>query len=127
MIIPPPSPRTCKCAQFSSPSLTQTKIGAALHIQFPDGAMVDCDLNVPTIPTSTPYDGRIDEVKRYLETYKPVGWMEEMGKLEGMTAAGASLHMIGQESWQVKMRQISRDTVLPRQVGGGHCTVFRDK
>ena len=88
---------------------------------------MDCDLNVPTIPTSTPYDGGIGEVQRFLETYKPVGWTEEMGKLEDMGAARASFHMIGQESWQVKMRQISRDTVLPRQVGGGHCTAFRAK
>ena len=120
MIIPPPSPRTCECAQFSSPSLTQTKIGAALHIQFPDGAMVDCDLNVPTIPTSTPYNGGILEVQSYLETRRQVGWLEERGKLEGMEDAGASLHMIGQDSWQVKLRQINRDTVLPRQVGRGH-------
>ena len=83
---------------------------------------MDCDLNVPTIPTSTPYDGSIGEVKRYLETHRPVGWIEEMGKLEDMTAASASPHMIGQDSWQVKMRQMNRDTVLPRQVGGGHCT-----
>ena len=88
---------------------------------------MDCDLNVPTIPTSTPYDGSIRKVQKYLETYQPVGWLEEMGKLEDMTAASLSPHMIGQESWQVKMRQISRDTVLPRQVGRGHCTVFRDK
>ena len=87
--------------------------------------MVDCDLNVPTIPTSTPYDGGIGEVQEYLETYKPVGWTEEMGKLETMTSAGASPHMIGQESWQVKLRQINRDTVLPRQVVGGHCTAVR--
>ena len=88
---------------------------------------MDCDLNVPTIPTSTPYDGRITEVQRYLETHRPIGWTEEMGKLEAMEAAAASFHMIVQESWQVKMRQISRDTVLPRQVAGGHCTAFRDK
>ena len=79
--------------------------------------MVDCDLNVPTIPTSTPYDGGIGEVERYLVKHRPVGWLEEMGKLEGMTAAGGS-YMIGQDSWQVKLRQINRDTVLPRQVGG---------
>ena len=82
--------------------------------------MVDCDLNVPTIPTSTPYDGGIGEVQRYLIIHKPVGWMEEMDKLEGMGAARVSFHMIGQDSWQVKLRQINRDTVLPRQVGGGH-------
>ena len=82
--------------------------------------MVDCDLNVPTIPTSTPYDGGIGEVARYLETHRPVGWLEEKGKLEDMRAAGGSYHMIGQDSWQVKLRKINRDTVLPRQVGGGH-------
>jgi hypothetical protein len=42
-----------------------------------------------------------------------------MGKLEDMAAALFSPHMIEQKSWQVKLRQINRDTVLPRQVGGG--------
>ena len=85
--------------------------------------MVDCDLNVPTIPTSTPYHGSIHEVKRYLEKHRPVGWIEEMGKLEAMEAAGGSYHMIGQESWQIKMRQINGDTVLPRQVCRQSCSL----
>merc|ERR1719264_268670 len=46
---------------------------------------------------------------------QPVGWIEEKSKLEDMTSAGNSSHLIGAESWQVKMRMINRDTVLPRQ------------
>ena len=37
-------------------------------------------------------------------------------QLENMSIAGASHHLIGADSWQVKMRMINRDTVLPRQV-----------
>ena len=56
-------------------------------------------------------------MENYLDRERPVGWLEELSKLENMTAAGASHHLIGQDSWQIKMRQINRDTVLPRQVG----------
>ena len=107
--------RTCNCQEFGSPSLTKTKIGAALHINFPDG-VVDCDLNVPTIPSSTPYDGSVGNVRKYLENKRPVDWLEESTKLEDMTSADKSPYMLGQEAWQVKMRLINRDTVLPRQV-----------
>ena len=56
-------------------------------------------------------------MKNYLVRERPVGWLEELSKLEDMAAASASPHLIGQDSWQIKMRQINRDTVLPRQVG----------
>ena len=47
---------------------------------------------------------------------RPVGWLEEFRKLEDMKSASNSIHLIEAESWQVKMRMINRDTVLPRQV-----------
>eukprot|EP00090_Calanus_glacialis_P042839 TRINITY_DN7592_c0_g1_i4.p1 TRINITY_DN7592_c0_g1~~TRINITY_DN7592_c0_g1_i4.p1 ORF type:complete len:1248 (+),score=293.70 TRINITY_DN7592_c0_g1_i4:101-3844(+) len=106
--------RTCNCQEFGSPSLTKTKIGAALHINFPDG-VVDCDLNVPTIPSSTSYDGSVGKARIYLEDKRPVDWLEESTKLEDMQVAEKSPYMLGQEAWQIKMRLINRDTVLPRQ------------
>ena len=75
------------------------------------------DRTPSTVPTTTPYDGDIYDVEKYLVRERPVGWLEERSKLEHMQAAGLSPHLIGQDSWQIKMRQINRDTVIPRQVG----------
>ena len=108
--------KTCDCKLFTSPSITKTKIGAALHIQFPDGSCVDCDLNVPTLPISTFYDGSIKKIQNYLDSERPVGWLEERSKLEDMQAVQGSAYNMGQDSWQVRMRTINQDTVLPRQV-----------
>ena len=116
--------KTCDCQEFTSPNVTITKIGAALHVQFPDGTTVDCDLNVPTIPTHTPYHGKLHEVKIFLSGEKPVGWLEEYSKLEDLAIANRSSYSIDTESWQVKMRKISRDIVLPRQVGATLCVRF---
>ena len=77
----------------------------------------DYDRTPATVPTTTPYDGGIWDVENYLVRERPVGWLEELSKLESMSAAGALPHLIGQDSWQIKMRQINRDTVIPRQVG----------
>ena len=108
--------KTCQCQEFTSPCLTMTKIGAALHLQFLDGSRVDCDINVPTIPTSTYFDGAVDKVQDYLERNKPVGWLEELSKLEDHHPAAAMPHLIEAQSWQVKMRRVNSHTVLPRQV-----------
>merc|ERR1712208_212761 len=103
--------RTCNCQEYTSPSLTITKIGVALHVKFAlkDGSYsyVDCDINIPTIPTSTRYDGAIKDVQIYLTIFQPVGWLEELSKLEELSVAGASFHLIGADSWQVKMRMIN--------------------
>ena len=92
----------------------------ALHVKFAlkDGSYsyVDCDINIPTIPTCTRFDGSRADVLKYLMKMQPVGWLEEFSKLENMSIAGASHHLIEVDSWQVKMRMINRDTVLPRQV-----------
>ena len=55
-------------------------------------------------------------MQKYLGKVQPVGWLEEMRKLEDMTSAQNYPHLIGAESWQVKMRMLNRDLVLPRQV-----------
>ena len=113
--------RTCNCQEYTSPSLTITKIGVALHVKFAlkDGSysFIDCDINIPTIPTSTQYDGGDGDVQIYLKIFRPVGWLEELSKLENMQAARGIADLTGAESCQVKMRMINRDTVLPRQVG----------
>ena len=66
--------------------------------------------------TVTRYDGSTNDVQNYLGIVQPVGWIEELSKLEDMSSARNVLHLIGADSWQVKMRMINRDTVLPRQV-----------
>ena len=45
-----------------------------------------------------------------------MGWIEEKSKLEDMGAAGGSPHLFQSDNWQVKMRIVNRDIVLPRQV-----------
>ena len=112
--------RPCNCQEYTSPSLTITKIGVALHVKFlcRDGSytFIDCDINIPTIPTCTRYDGDIAKVQNYLLRVQPVGWLEELRKLYDMSYVGNSPHLIGTDNWQVKMRMINRDLVLPRQV-----------
>ena len=56
-------------------------------------------------------------VQASLKIYRPVGWLEELSKLENMELARGIPDLLGAESWQVKMRILNRDTVLPRQVG----------
>ena len=110
----------CSCRQFSAPSLTRSKVGAVLHVEWEDKGTtkftLDCDLNVPTVPCGSPYDGYIGDIEEYLCNERPVNWLEELSKLEDMTEAGYSVNKIGQDDWQVKFRTINSETVLPRQV-----------
>ena len=46
---------------------------------------------------------------------RPVGWLEELSKLEMMTSASGSPHLKTSKNWPVKFRLINRDTVLPGQ------------
>ena len=68
--------RTCSCEEYTSPALTITKIGVALHVKFAleDGSysFIDCDINIPTIPTYSPYDGHIEIEQEFLVRTKPV-------------------------------------------------------
>ena len=90
-----------------------------IHLEWleTDGTTVnlDCDLNVPTVPCGTPYDGGINEISTYLHNARPVNWIEEDSKLEGLESA-AGYSNAKQDDWPVKFRLINRDTVLPRQV-----------
>ena len=89
-----------------------TKIGMALHVKFllKDGSFryVDCDLNIPTIPICTEYDGNIEEIGGFLLKERPVGWLEEKGKLEDMGAAGGSPHLQVDENWQVEFTSLCK-------------------
>ena len=110
----------CGCREYASPSLTWSKVGVVLHLQWreEDGTLftIDCDLNCPTWPTHTRFDGDTSPASIYLLTKQPVGWLEELSKLEDMGAAAASPHLLTSKSWPVKFRLINRDTVLPGQV-----------
>eukprot|EP00092_Neocalanus_flemingeri_P041654 GFUD01045365.1.p1 GENE.GFUD01045365.1~~GFUD01045365.1.p1 ORF type:complete len:182 (-),score=21.60 GFUD01045365.1:311-796(-) len=109
----------CSCRQFRTPSLSHSKVGAVLHIEWQedDGTTfnLDCDLNVPTVPCGTMYDGGIREVVEYLSNERPVNWIEEVSKLEAMAEA-APLSNLGKDNSPIKFRLVNRDTVLPRQV-----------
>ena len=109
----------CGCREYASPSLTWSKVGVVLHLQWreEDGTLftIDCDLNCPTWPTHTRFDGSTNDASSYLRTKQPVGWLEEFSKLEMMTAAASSPHLLTSKSWPVKFRLINRDTVLPGQ------------
>ena len=74
-----------------------TKIGVAIHVKFilADGTFryVDCDLNVPTIPVCTKYDGNIEDIGKYLLRARPVGWREEKSKLEDMGADSVTVSL----------------------------------
>ena len=77
---------------------------------------MDCDLNCPTWPTHTRYNGNPNDASNYLMRERPVGWLEELSKLEDMRAAQGSGHLLTSKSWPVKVRLINGDTVLPSQV-----------
>ena len=77
---------------------------------------LDCDINAPTMPCPTLYDGQIGDIVHYLRTDRPVGWTDELSKLQDMSTAAAKSRKEGQDSWPVKFRNISPGVVLPRQV-----------
>ena len=79
---------------------------------------LDCDLNVPTMPCPTRYDGTINDIRRYLITTRPVGWYDELSKLQPMETAAGKASQEKKEDWPVKFRHISPGVVLPRQVRG---------
>ena len=108
------------CREYASPSLTWSKVGVVLHLQWrqEDGTLftIDCDLNCPTWPTHTRFDGSTTNASRYLMRERPVGWLEELSKLEDMRAAAGFAHLQTSKNWPVKFRLINRNTVLPSQV-----------
>ena len=89
-----------------------------LHLCFrqEDGSpfYLDIDLNCPSLSTSNidSYDGDINSYRDFLLSSRPVGWREEMGKLENMSSA-RSLHGVTRS---VRIRCISPGVVIPSQV-----------
>ena len=109
----------CGCREYASPSLNWSKVGVVLHLQWreEDGTLstIDVDLNCPTWPTNTRFDGSIQNASNNLELNKPVGWLEELHKLDNMFEASGSPHLLESKNWPVKFRLINRETVLPSQ------------
>ena len=75
---------------------------------------LDMDLTAPNFSTSNidSYDGDFNSYRRFLQTSRPVGWREEMSKLEDMTSAGANPGV----TRSVRIRCISPGVVIPSQV-----------
>ena len=75
---------------------------------------LDMDLTAPNFSTSNidSYDGSIDSYWQFLRTSRPVGWREEMSKLESMESAQANLDV----TRSVRIRCISPGVVIPSQV-----------
>ena len=92
--------------------------GAVLHlcIKMKSGKLryLDMDLTAPNFSTSNidSYDGSITSYESFLRTSRPVGWREEMSKLEDMASAGAAPGV----SRSVRIRCISPGVVIPSQV-----------
>ena len=75
---------------------------------------LDMDLTAPNFSTSNidSYDGNPNSYKRFLVTSRPVGWREEISKLESMTS---DKNIIG-VTRSVRIRCISPGVVIPSQV-----------
>ena len=77
------------------------------------------DLNCPSLSTSNidSYDGSINSYRTFLLSSRPVGWREELGKLEDMTSAGYRPDV----TRSVRIRCISPGVVIPSQVNSQIC------
>ena len=77
------------------------------------------DLCCPSLKTSNidSYDGGTNSYIQFLENSRPVGWREEMSKLESMTSA--QYHSGVTRS--VRIRCISPGVVIPSQVSITMC------
>ena len=75
---------------------------------------------VPILPTLTPYNGDITPVATALASERPVGWLDELGKIgvENMRDAVYLPHLKGHEKWHLNLRLINRSLVMTRQVTG---------
>ena len=72
------------------------------------------DLCCPSLKTSNidSYNGDTNSYWQFLQTSRPVGWREEMSKLESMTSAGSYPGV----TRSVRIRCISTGVVIPSQV-----------
>ena len=89
-----------------------------LHLCFrqEDGSpfYLDMDLNCPSLRTSNidSYGGGINSYGSFLRSSRPVGWRQELGKLEDMASAGGYFDV----TRSVRIRCISPGVVIPSQV-----------
>ena len=101
-----------------SPCLTQSKIGAVLHLGFllSDGSVhyVDMDLTCPMFATSDvdSYDGSLNDYRKYLISSKLLMWLDEKDKLEDMRVAGGGSDAIR----SVRVKKVNRRIVVPNKV-----------
>ena len=107
----------CGCTEFTSPCMTWTKIGAALHVKFSKfGFHLDIDLNPPNIMARNveKYSGSNVKKRQYLEENSSMlrGWLDEWKKSVDMTAA----QYLSGSKRSIRLRLINRDTVLAEQV-----------
>ena len=112
---------SCNCRELTSPSLTHTRSGAVLHLEWNEkgGAKFNVDVDlVPILPTSTPYNGDITPVATVLASERPAGWLDELGKIgvENMRDAVHLPHLKGHQKWHLNLRLINRSMVMTRQV-----------
>ena len=104
--------------QYLSPCLTQSKIGAVLHLGFllSDGSVhyVDMDLTCPMFATSDvdSYDGHTDDYRKYLLSSKLLMWLDENYKLESMTSASGGRDAVR----SVRVKKVNRRIVVPNKV-----------
>ena len=91
--------------------------GAVLHLAImqEDGTvqMVDMDLTCPMFQCSNSedYDGSITAYKSFLTRTRPVGWRDEVAKLQDMGASGGS-----DVTRSCRVKLVNMNTVLPSQV-----------
>lgn len=106
---------TCGCKVYTRPSLTRSKIGAVLHLQWtePDGTIfiMDCDVNCPNLLSTTPYDGSTVCARNCLTEVQPIGWLDEIQKLEDMSSVAGDFHL----KRTLRFKQINRKTVIAQQ------------
>ena len=112
---------SCNCKEFTSPSLTHTRSGAVLHLEWNEegGAKFNIDVDlVPILPTSTPYNGEITDLTDTLAIERPMGWLGELdkAKVENMADAAYLSHLKTNQKWHLNLRLINRNVVMPRQV-----------
>ena len=92
--------------------------GAVLHlcIKMKNGQLryLDMDLTAPNFSTSNidSYDGSPNNYQQFLWTSRPVGWREEMSKLEELSC----VQSIPGVTRSVRIRCISPGVVIPSQV-----------
>ena len=107
------------CDQYLSPCLTQSKVGAVLHLGhvLSDGSVhyVDMDLNCPTFKTSDvdSYNGSLRDYRDYLMRSLILMWLDEKYKLESMTSAQG-----GDQIRSVRVKKVNRRKALASKVVG---------